>query len=428
MFCYQCSQTAKGTGCTVKGVCGKDEDIQSLQDNLLYVLKGIAAYAYHAREFGYSDPEIDSFFAEALYSTLTNVDFDMDRFVKLNLKAGKVTLKAMEILKKAHVENYGEPEPVDVPTGISSGHGILITGHNLKVLEELLKQTEGKGINIYTHSEMLPAHGYPNLKRHKHLVGNLGKAWFDQKTLFAEIPMAILGTSNCVLIPRDEYKDRMFTTGIADVPGVQHINGHDFTPVIAKALSLPELKEKPGGVTLTTGFSDKNILSMADKIVAAVKAGKIRHFFLVGGCDAPGRGGEYYRRFVQLAPKDTVILTLACGKFRFNELDLGDIDGIPRLLDLGQCNDAIGAIRIASALAEAFGVSINELPLTLILSWMEQKAVAILWCLFSLGVKGIYLGPKPPAWVTPNIFKMLQEKFSLSLISEPEKDLNVILG
>lgn len=428
MFCYQCVQTAKGTGCTTKGVCGKDADIQSLQDNLLYILKGIAAYAYHAEEFGYSDPDIDSFFSEALYSTLTNVDFDMERYVELNLKGGKLTLKAMEILKKAHIENYGNPEPTTVPTGVSAGHGILITGHNLKALEELLKQTYDKGINIYTHSEMLPAHGYPNLHKYKHLVGNLGGAWFDQKSLFAEIPVAILGTSNCVLIPRDEYKHRMFTTGIAKLPGVQHIDGYDFTPVIEKTLSLPKLEARPSEVTLTTGFSDTNISSMADKIVSAVKTGKIRHFFLVGGCDAPGPGGDYYRRFVQLAPKDTIILTLACGKFRFNELDLGDIEGIPRLLDLGQCNDAIVAIRIASALAEAFGVSINELPLTLILSWMEQKAVAILWCLFSLGVKGIYLGPKPPAWVTPDVFRVLQEKFSLKLISEPEKDLKTILG
>ena len=427
MFCYQCEQTAKGTGCTIAGVCGKNPDIAALQDNLLFVLKGIAAYAYHARELGYTDPEVDSFFVEALYSTLTNVNFDLDRFVDLNLQAGKINLKVMNILKKAHIEAYGEPQPTEVSTGTFAGHGIVVTGHNLKALEELLKQTEGKGINIYTHSEMLPAHGYPGLKKYKHLVGNLGKAWHDQKKLFAEYSVAILGTSNCVLIPRDEYRDRMFTMGIAGLPGVQHIDGYDFTPVIEKALSLPKLEDKPGEVILTIGFADTNILPMADKIVKAVKTGKIRHFFLVGGCDAPGKVREYYRRFVELTPKDTVVMTLACGKFRFNDLNLGNIDGIPRLLDLGQCNDAIVAINIAAALAEAFGVEVNELPLTLNLSWMEQKAVAILWSLFSLGIKGIYLGPKPPAWVTPGIFKILKEKFDLRLIGNPKEDLEAML-
>ncbi|HID93627.1 MAG TPA: hydroxylamine reductase [bacterium (Candidatus Stahlbacteria)] len=427
MFCYQCEQTAKGTGCTIAGICGKNPDIASLQDNLLFVLKGIAAYAYHARELGYTDPEVDSFFVEALYSTLTNVNFDLDRFVDLNLQAGKINLKIMNILKKAHIEVYGEPQPTEVPTGTFAGQGIVVTGHNLKALEELLKQTEGKGINIYTHSEMLPAHGYPGLRKYKHLVGNLGKAWHDQKKLFVEYPVAILGTSNCVLIPRDEYRDRMFTMGIAGLPGVQHIDGYDFTPVIEKALSLPKLEDKPGEVILTTGFADTNILPMTDKIVKAVKTGKIRHFFLVGGCDASGKVREYYRRFVELTPKDTVVMTLACGKFRFNDLNLGSIDGIPRLLDLGQCNDAIVAINIASALAEAFGVEVNELPLTLNLSWMEQKAVAILWSLFSLGIKGIYLGPKPPAWVTPNIFKTLKEKFDLRLIGNPRDDLETML-
>jgi hydroxylamine reductase len=428
MYCNQCEQTARGIACTTVGVCGKDPDVQSLQENLIYALKGISAYVYHARELGYSDPEIDAFLAEGLYSTLTNVDFDLGHFVELNLKAGRMTLKAMELLKRAHVESFGTNVPVQVPTGTFAGPGIIITGHNLKALYELLKQTEGKGINIYTHSEMLPAHGYPALKAFPHLKGNLGLSWFDQKKLFTEFPGVIIGTSNCVLIPREEYRDRMFTVGSARLPGVKHIENFDFSEAIELALKLPPCQEKPGNVVLTTGFAETNILPMADKVLEAVKSGKISHIFLVGGCDAPGMGGEYYREFVQKAPKDALFLTLACGKFRFNDLDLGTIDGIPRMLDLGQCNDAIAAIRIAAALAEALGCSVNDLPLTLVLSWMEQKAVAILMSLFALGIKGIYLGPKPPAWITPNVMKVLQENFDLRLTTTPEQDLATILG
>lgn len=422
MFCNQCQQTLGGVACTTSGVCGKSPDVQSLQENLLYSLKGIGAYAYHARELGKTDSEVDAFLAEGLYSTLTNVDFDLSRCLGLNLKAGRMTLKIMELLRKAHVEAFGELQPVQVPTGTVKGHAILVTGHNLKALYELLRQTEGKGIDVYTHSEMLPAHAYPKLHAFPHLRGNLGKAWFDQRTLFKDFPGAILGTSNCVLTPLPEYRDRMFTSGIAGLPGVQHLEGYDFTPVIAKALSLPELPEAPGAVTLTTGFSDTNVLPLAEKIIAAVKAGKIRHFFLVGGCDAPGQEREYYREFVRSAPPDTVIFTLACGKFRFNDLDLGTIDGLPRLIDLGQCNDALSAIRIAAALAEAFGCPVNDLPLTLVLSWMEQKAVAILMSLFALGIKGIYLGPTLPAWLTPNVVAVLQKEFDVRLTGEPASD------
>ena len=428
MFCNQCVQTAKGTGCTTVGVCGKNEDVQGLQENLIYVLKGIGAYAYHARELGAVDEDIDAFLAEGLYSTLTNTDFDLDRFLGLSLKGGEMTIRAMELLKAAHVEAFGEPEPVKVTTGTLAGPGILVTGHNLKALDELLKQTEGKGINIYTHSEMLPAHGYPKLKAYKHLVGNLGKSWFDQKRLFADNSLAIVATSNCVLIPREQYQDRLFTMGIAGVPGARHLEDYDFSEVIQTALSLPPLPEEAAETTLTTGFAASNVLPLADKIVEAVQAGQLRHFFLVGGCDAPGKGGEYYRKFVELTPDDTVVLTLACGKFRFNDLDLGDIDGIPRLIDLGQCNDAIEAVRIATALAGAFNCGVNDLPLTLVLSWMEQKAVAILWSLFHLGIKGIYLGPKPPAWVTPRILEILQEKFDLRLIGDPEEDLAAMIA
>lgn len=428
VYCNQCQQTLDGVACTRAGVCGKSPDVQSLQENLLYSLKGISAYAYHARELGHTDPEIDAFLAEGLYSTLTNVDFDLERFLGLNLKAGRLTLKVMELLRRAHVEAFGEMQPAQVPTGTFRGHGIVVTGHDLKALYELLKQTEGKGIDVYTHSEMLPAHAYPKLHAFPHLKGNLGKAWFDQRTLFKNFPGAILGTSNCVLTPLPEYRDRMFTHGIAGLPGVRHLEDYDFTPLVEKALSLPELPEAPGAVTLTTGFSDRNVLPLAEKIIAAVKAGKIRHFFLVAGCDAPGRDREYYREFVRTAPKDTVILTLACGKFRFNDLDLGTIDGLPRLIDLGQCNDALSAIRIAGALAEAFGCTVNDLPLTLVLSWMEQKAVAILMSLFALGIKGIYLGPTIPAWLTPNVVAALQKEFDLRLTGEPASDLAKMLG
>jgi len=428
MFCYQCSQTAGGTGCTVQGVCGKPATVARLQDNLIFSAKGMAAYLYHARELGYTDTKIDAFLERAFYATFTNVNFDAEDFVKLALESGEMAIKTMRLLKKAHIDTYGEPKPTKVPTGIVKGPGIIVTGHGLKALAALLEQTEGTGINVYTHSEMLPAHGYPGLKKYKHLVGNLGKAWFDQKELFSRYPVAILGTSNCVLLPKDGYKDRMFTTGPARLPGVKHIAGYDYTEVIEKAKSLPELSEEPGEVTLTTGFSLSTILSLKDKIKALVEEGKIRHFFLVGGCDSPLRKASYYREFVKLLPRDTVVLTLACGKFRVNDLDLGEIEGIPRLIDLGQCNDSIVAIDIAVALSELFGVEVNDLPLSIVLSWMEQKAVTILWGLLSLGIKGIYLGPILPAWVNEEILEVLQENYDLRLIGDPKADIEEILG
>ncbi|KAA0002024.1 MAG: hydroxylamine reductase [Thermoplasmata archaeon] len=427
MFCYQCSQTAGGTGCTVRGVCGKDATVARLQDNLLLATKGMAAYLYHARELGYTDPEIDAFIERAFYATFTNVNFDAEDFVKLAIEAGEMNVRTMKLLKRAHIETYGEPEPTEVQTGTVKGKGIIATGHGLKALEELLKQTEGTGINVYTHSELLPAHGYPGLKKYKHLVGNLGRAWFDQKKLFSMYPVAILGTSNCVLIPKEEYRDRMFTTGPARLPGVTHLPGHDYTPLIEKARALPELDDEPGDAVFTTGFSKSVILSLADKIKELVERGKIRHFFLVGGCDSPLKKASYYREFVQQLPEDTVVLTLACGKFRFNDIDLGDIEGIPRLIDLGQCNDSIVAVEIAEALAALFNVGINELPLTLVLSWMEQKAVAILWSLLALGIKGIYLGPILPAWINDDILKVLTEEYDIKLIGEPEEDIKRML-
>lgn len=428
MFCYQCSQTAGGTGCTVRGVCGKNATVARLQDNLLFAIKGISAYLYHARELGYTDSEIDSFLEKSFYSTLTNVNFDPVEFIKLALEAGEMNIKTMQLLKKAHIENYGEPVPTEVSTGTKKGHGIIVTGHSIKALEELLKQTEGKGINVYTHSESLPAHGYPELKKYPHLAGQLGKAWFDQRETFSKYPVAILATSNCVLLPKEEYKDRIFTSGVANVPDVPHIEDYDFTPVIEKALSLPELPEKAGETVLTTGFGASTILSLKDKIKKLVEAGKIRRFFLIGGCDSPLPMARYYTELVEKLPEDTVILTLACGKYRFNDLQLGDIEGIPRLIDLGQCNDAIVGIDVVAALSELFGLEINELPLTFILSWMEQKAAAILWSLLYLGIKNMYLGPIIPGWVNEDILNYLISNYDLKPISDPDTDLKEILG
>jgi hydroxylamine reductase len=428
MFCYQCSQTSGGTGCTVKGVCGKDPTVARLQDNLLFAIKGISAYLYHARELGYTDPEVDSFLERGFYSTLTNVNFDAIQFVNLALEAGQMNIKTMRLLRKAHIETYGEPEPTKVNTGTVKGQGIVATGHSMKALEELLKQTEGTGINVYTHSELLPAHGYPGLKKYKHLVGQLGKAWFDQRTIFSKYPVAILGTSNCVLLPKDDYKDRMFTCGVARLPGVQHIDGYDFSPVIKKAKSLPELEDEPGETILTTGFGASTVLSLKDKIKELVESGKIRRFFVVGGCDSPLPIAEYYTEFVKKLPEDTVILTLACGKFRFNDLKLGAIEGIPRMIDIGQCNDAIVGIDIVAALSDLFNLEINDLPLTFILSWMEQKAAAILWSLLSLGIKAMYLGPIIPGWANENIVNYLVENYDLKPINTPEKDIREILG
>ena len=428
MFCYQCSQTAGGTGCTIKGVCGKEEIVARLQDNLLFAIKGISAYLYHARELGYTDPEVDAFIERGFFSTLTNVNFDPQEFLNLAVKAGEMNIKTMQLLKKAHIETFGEPTPTQVKTGTVKGYGILVTGHDLHALDKLLSQVEGTDVFVYTHSEMLPAHGYPGLNKYKNLAGNLGKAWFDQRKLFAQYPMALLGTSNCFLIPKEEYKDRMFTGGPVHLPGVKHIDGYDYSEVIAKARSLPKLPDAPGEYELTTGFSTAVLLGHAAKIKQLVEQGKIKRFFLVGGCDAPLKKSDYYREFVQKLPKDTVVLTLACGKFRFNDLDLGNIEGIPRLIDLGQCNDAIVALEVAQALAGLFGVGVNDLPLTLVVSWMEQKAVAILWSLLALGIKGIYLGPIVPGWINADMLKILVDKYDIKLISTPDEDIKKMMG
>ena len=427
MFCYQCEQAAGGAGCTKVGVCGKDEDIQSLQDTLTFGLKGIAAYAYHARELGQKDEQVDAFMHEALFATLTNVDFDLSRYLELVLKAGEMNLRVMEMLNDAHTAKFGNPTPATVPSGTKAGPGILVTGHDLLGLHELLKQTEGKGINVYTHGEMLPAHGYPELRKFKHLVGNYGTAWQNQKKEFDDFAGAILVNTNCIMIPKDSYKDRMFTCSIAGAAGVTHIKGMDYSAVIEKALALPPLGDSSNG-TLSTGFHYTAVLGLADKVIEAVKAGKIRRFFFIGGCDGAKPGRNYFSEFAEKVPDDCVILTAACGKYRLNYRDYGDIDGIPRLLDTGQCNDCYSAVKIALALADAFGCGVNDLPLSLIVSWYEQKAVAILLTLLHLGVKNIRLGPSLPAFITPNVLNVLVDKFAVKPIGTVDEDLAEILS
>ncbi|WP_227936373.1 hydroxylamine reductase [Alkalihalobacillus deserti] len=427
MFCHQCEQTPSG-GCQIIGVCGKNEDIASLQDTIVFALKGIAAYATHARQLGYSDPEVDAITHEALYMTLTNSNFNMQEHIDMAMKVGTASVKVMELLDTAHTTRLGVPEPVTVSQNKVEGKAIIVTGHNLFALEELLKQTEGKGINIYTHSEMLPAHGYPELKKYAHLKGNIGKAWFDQRRLFEKFPGAILATTNCVMPIKGTYSDRFFSYDIAGLEGVEKIENDDFSPLIEKTLSLPEADMK-SDEKLTTGFHHNTVVGIAPEIVSAVKAGKIQRFFVIAGCDAPGLGGNYYRELATTLPNDTVILTTSCGKFRFNDHNFGTVadTGIPRYIDLGQCNNSVSTVKIALALAEAFDCEVNELPVSIVLSWFEQKAVAILLGLFSLGIKDIRIGPKPPKWITPGVLGVLQEAFDLKLITTVEEDMKAML-
>ncbi len=537
MFCNQCEQAAKGTGCTAIGVCGKQPDVSALQDLLIYALKGVGFWADKARAAGKGDIEIDRFVIEGLFTTVTNVDFDpadiekvirktavikdkaqllagptagtipaaatwqpaadsagllaqgeahgihnaevdpdiesirqvilyglkgyaayadhalilgresdevyafthkalaatldetlglMD-YVGMAMETGRINMVTMELLSTAHTDTYGHPVPTPVNLGTKAGKAILVTGHDLKMLEEILKQTEGKGINIYTHGEMLPAHGYPGLKKYAHLAGNFGGAWQDQAKEFPTFPGAIIFNTNCIQKPADSYKDRLYTWGLVQWPDVKHIDGWDFSEVIDKALSCEGFTDNPGQEILT-GFGHNAVLGVADKVIAAVKSGDIKHFFLVGGCDGAKSGRNYYTEFVEKAPKDTIILTLACGKYRFNTMELGDIGGIPRLLDVGQCNDAYSAIQIAVALADAFECEVNDLPLSFILSWYEQKAVTILLTLLHLGIKNIKLGPTLPAFITPNVLNFLVENFNIGPIGDAEEDLKSILG
>jgi hydroxylamine reductase len=542
MFCYQCEQTAKGEGCTVVGVCGKQPGVAALHDLLIHSLKGLSLYAVEGRKVGVIDREVNVFTAEALFSTVTNVNFDPQRFValinrsvelreqlkgkvkaagdkvdfkedaatfnpdstleglvkqgekvglksdpaidpdilslqhtllfglkgiaayldhaqilgqeddavyafihealaamlrkdlKLNdwlelvLKGGAASVRAMELLDAANTGTYGHPVPTKVPLGAKKGKAILISGHDLKDLEELLKQTEGKGIYVYTHGEMLPTHGYPGLKKYSHFYGHYGTAWQNQQKEFAQFPGPIILTTNCLMRVQPAYQDHIFTMGNVGYSGIPHISNRNFKPVIDKALAMSGFPEDTNGRSVMVGFGRNAILGVADKVIDAVKSKKIRHFFLVAGCDGAKPGRSYYTEFVEKVPKDCVVLTLACGKFRFFDKDLGDIDGIPRLLDIGQCNDSYSAVQVALALSKAFNVGVNELPLSLIISWYEQKAVAVLLALLHLGIKNIRLGPSLPAFTSPNVLNVLVKNFDIKPISTPDADLKAILG
>ena len=423
MFCNQCEQTQNGTGCTEIGVCGKDADVQSLQEILLYGVKGMAAYANHARRLGKTDDDVSAFIEEALFATLTNVNFDLESLLELVLECGRKNLRVMQMLDEGHTEMFGNPEPTTVLEGSKAGPGILVTGHDMVDLYEILKQTEGTGVNVYTHGEMLPAHSYPKLKSFEHLVGHHGGPWQNQQWEFPGFPGPIVATTNCVLIPSEVYADRLFTTRITAVPGGNRITDGDFSSVIEMAKSLPALPETTVRES-SIGFHHSVILGLADKVLEAIKSGQIQRFYVIGGCDGAEAGRNYYTELAKAAPDESIILTLGCGKYRIRDEDYGDIGGIPRLLDMGQCNDAYGAVQVATGLANALNCGVNDLPLEIVLSWFEQKAVAVLLTLLALDIKGIRLGPVPPAFVTPNVFKILQSKFDLKLIeSAPPREL-----
>ncbi len=417
----------QGEGVGLKSDPSIDPDILSLQHTVLFGIKGISAYAHHAHVLGKEDDTIFAFIQEGLAATLRK-NLSLDDWVKLTLKCGEINLKTMELLDAGNTEKYGHPVPTKVPLGTRKGKGILVSGHDLKDAEEILKQSEGKGIYVYTHGEMLSTHGYPGLNKYKHFYGQFGTAWQNQFREFADFPGPIVMTTNCLQRPRDAYKDRIFTCGPVGWPDIPRISNYDFSPVIEKALAMPGFKEDTNGRAVMTGFGRNAVLGVADKVIEAVKNKAIRHFFLVAGCDGAKSGRNYYTEFVEKVPEDCVVLTLACGKYRFFDKELGDIGGIPRLLDMGQCNDSYSAIQVALALSKAFNCGVNELPLSLVLSWYEQKAVAILLTLLHLGIKDIRLGPTLPAFLTPNILNTLVKQFDIKLISSPDEDLKAILG
>jgi hydroxylamine reductase len=430
--CNQCEQAFKCVGCdisgTATGICGKNEDIQSLQEILLYGLKGMSAYACHARRLGAVDHEVDAFVQEALFSTMTNVNFDLNATLGFVLKCGEMNLRVMKMLDEAHGRVLGKPSVTQVTEGTQAGPGILITGHDMVDLVKLLKACEGTPVKVYTHGEMLPAHMYPNLRNHPNLAGHYGDAWQKQRSEFEAFGGAILASTNCVLIPKESYRERIFTTREVALPGAVRITDENYAPVVAKAIALGSL-QKNIVKTTTVGFHHTVILDHASAIVDAVKKGQISRFFVVGGCDGAEPGRNYFSEFAQAAPADSFILTLGCGKYRIRSHDYGTHLGLPRLMDMGQCNDAYGAIVVAVKLAEAFKCGVNDLPLTLCISWFEQKAVAVLLTLLHLGVKNIALGPNPPAFVSPNVFKLLQETYGLKLTSgDAKRDMAMALG
>ena len=412
---------------------GAQEDIRSLKSLILFGVRGMAAYAHHAMVLGETDAAVNDFFAKALFAV--GEDWGMDELLPVVMEVGEQNLRCMAMLGRANTSHYGDPVPVSVPLTVEEGPFIVISGHDLRDLELLLEQTAGKGVNVYTHGEMLPAHGYPALKKYPHLKGNFGTAWQNQQREFADLPAPVLFTTNCLMPPRTSYADRVFTTSAVSYPGIVHIGpDKDFTPIIEKALALGGYPAERaftginGGRTVTTGFARGAVLGTAEQVIGAVRSGAIRHFFLVAGCDGARPGRNYYTEFVKQTPSDTVVLTLACGKYRFNDLDLGTVAGLPRLMDIGQCNDAYSAIQIALALADAFGCGVNELPLSMVLSWYEQKAVCILLTLLHLGIKNIRLGPTLPAFLSPNVLQYLVEHFGIAPITTPEADLNRLLN
>lgn len=427
------AQLGAGADYDMQQVWNANEDVRSLKSLILFGLRGMAAYAYHARMLGFTDETVDAFFFEAIAALA--IDGGQDELLPVVLKVGEVNVTCMALLDKANTSTYGDPTPTDVPFEIEAGPFIIVTGHDLKDLELLLEQTDGIGVNVYTHGEMLPAHAYPELKKHPQLKGNFGTAWQNQRKEFDGVPAPILFTTNCLMPPKASYADRVYTSDCVEYPGSHHVGANkDFSELIAKAKELGGYAEnKPmtginGGTHTTTGFGRATVLSVAGQVVDAVKAGQIKNFFLVAGCDGARPGRNYFTEFVKQTPEDSVILTLACGKYRFNDLDLGTVAGLPRLLDMGQCNDAYGAVQVALALADAFDCGVNDLPLHFVLSWYEQKAVCILLSLLSLGIKNIYLGPTLPAFISPNVLNLLVETYQISPTSTPEEDLKKILA
>lgn len=434
-LCCECASVCdRNNDYTIQKLWDSNEDIRSIKSLILFGIRGVAAYAYHAAVLGYTDTEINNFFYKALFAIGMD-DWGMDDLLPIAMEVGEINLKCMALLDKANTETYGNPVPTKVALTVEKGPFIVVSGHDLYDLKQLLEQTKDKGINIYTHGEMLPAHGYPELKKYPHLKGNFGTAWQNQQKEFADIPAPVLFTTNCLMPPKPHYADRIFTTDVVSYPGLVHIGeDKDFTPVIEKALALGgysidmHFNGINGGETVMTGFAHNAVLSVADKVIDAVKTRAIRHFFLVGGCDGAKPGRSYYTEFVKQTPDDSIVLTLACGKYRFNDLDLGSIGGLPRIMDMGQCNDAYSAIKVAVALAEAFECSVNDLPLSIVLSWYEQKAVCILLTLLHLGIKNILLGPSLPAFISPNLLNFLVEKYNIAPVTTPEEDIRKLLG